>query len=230
FRWRVVIRVFLLFFFFFQAEDGIRDFHVTGVQTCALPISQAVQGGVGDGAGVAHAHQPDQARLAETAQVAQVGAAVSVDADQDHRDGFGGGGHRVTARGLRRSAGLRSAAATVFTTSTPSAAIVDGKRLPNVGGAGTPCQRQDVQPPMADVVSIDPRTGTPVETVARTTGDAEVAALCRAAAQAAPVLAATSRADRAALLRAVARALEAERAAVVALADRETALGEARLN
>src|SRR5690606_39952914 len=26
-------------FFFFQAEDGIRVFHVTGVQTCALPIS-----------------------------------------------------------------------------------------------------------------------------------------------------------------------------------------------
>src|SRR5690606_39998356 len=25
---------------FFQAEDGIRDFHVTGVQTCALPICQ----------------------------------------------------------------------------------------------------------------------------------------------------------------------------------------------
>src|SRR5690625_5653071 len=28
----------VLFFFFFQAEDGIRDGHVTGVQTCALPI------------------------------------------------------------------------------------------------------------------------------------------------------------------------------------------------
>src|SRR5690606_40061752 len=28
--------------FFFQAEDGIRDFHVTGVQTCALPISLPV--------------------------------------------------------------------------------------------------------------------------------------------------------------------------------------------
>src|SRR5690606_39823422 len=28
----------MLGFFFFQAEDGIRDFHVTGVQTCALPI------------------------------------------------------------------------------------------------------------------------------------------------------------------------------------------------
>src|SRR5690606_2768873 len=26
------------YYFFFQAEDGIRDFHVTGVQTCALPI------------------------------------------------------------------------------------------------------------------------------------------------------------------------------------------------
>src|SRR5256885_4604558 len=26
-------------FFFFQAEDGIRDYKVTGVQTCALPIS-----------------------------------------------------------------------------------------------------------------------------------------------------------------------------------------------
>src|SRR5690625_5722963 len=30
-RWRHL-------FFFFQAEDGIRDGHVTGVQTCALPI------------------------------------------------------------------------------------------------------------------------------------------------------------------------------------------------
>src|SRR5207302_3164346 len=27
----------------FQAEDGIRDFHVTGVQTCALPISRHPQ-------------------------------------------------------------------------------------------------------------------------------------------------------------------------------------------
>src|SRR5256885_5673876 len=27
------------FLFFFQAEDGIRDYKVTGVQTCALPIS-----------------------------------------------------------------------------------------------------------------------------------------------------------------------------------------------
>src|SRR6266567_9067190 len=32
------------FFFFFQAEDGIRDLTVTGVQTCALPISRLVPG------------------------------------------------------------------------------------------------------------------------------------------------------------------------------------------
>src|SRR5256885_5242380 len=31
-----------LCFFFFQAEDGIRDYKVTGVQTCALPIWDAV--------------------------------------------------------------------------------------------------------------------------------------------------------------------------------------------
>src|SRR5688500_19830411 len=31
-----------MFFFFFQAEDGIRDYKVTEVQTCALPISFAL--------------------------------------------------------------------------------------------------------------------------------------------------------------------------------------------
>src|SRR5205085_6650283 len=36
---------FAVFFFFFQAEDGIRDLTVTGVQTCALPICAVV----GDG-------------------------------------------------------------------------------------------------------------------------------------------------------------------------------------
>src|SRR5690606_39327045 len=30
------------YLFFFQAEDGIRDFHVTGVQTCALPIYKRI--------------------------------------------------------------------------------------------------------------------------------------------------------------------------------------------
>src|SRR3989475_12060583 len=35
----VLIYILFHFFFFFQAEDGIRDLTVTGVQTCALPIS-----------------------------------------------------------------------------------------------------------------------------------------------------------------------------------------------
>src|SRR5690606_40052108 len=35
-------------FFFFQAEDAIRDFHVTGVQTCALPICQQQYEGPGE--------------------------------------------------------------------------------------------------------------------------------------------------------------------------------------
>ena len=34
----VKVRYIIGMFFFFQAEDGIRDYKVTGVQTCALPI------------------------------------------------------------------------------------------------------------------------------------------------------------------------------------------------
>src|SRR5256885_4916171 len=34
---KVIVDIY--FYFFFQAEDGIRDYKVTGVQTCALPIS-----------------------------------------------------------------------------------------------------------------------------------------------------------------------------------------------
>src|SRR5438309_3085083 len=41
--------IFLLFYFFFQAEDGIRDGTVTGVQTCALPISPSVSSQHRDG-------------------------------------------------------------------------------------------------------------------------------------------------------------------------------------
>src|SRR3712207_7708850 len=46
-------------FFFFQAEDGIRDIGVTGVQTCALPISPL---------------QPARRRAARTARRADQGA------------------------------------------------------------------------------------------------------------------------------------------------------------
>src|SRR2546421_9158541 len=34
----LVVEIVVCFFLFFQAEDGIRDLIVTGVQTCALPI------------------------------------------------------------------------------------------------------------------------------------------------------------------------------------------------
>src|SRR3712207_7228904 len=40
-RSRHMLWVYCVLFFFFQAEDGIRDIGVTGVQTCALPIFQA---------------------------------------------------------------------------------------------------------------------------------------------------------------------------------------------
>src|SRR3712207_8949447 len=42
-----------MYVFFFQAEDGIRDIGVTGVQTCALPISRVILAldGVGRAAG-----------------------------------------------------------------------------------------------------------------------------------------------------------------------------------
>src|SRR5437588_5775884 len=42
--WSPQSRCMLVFFFFFQAEDGIRDHCVTGVQTCALPIYRAGAG------------------------------------------------------------------------------------------------------------------------------------------------------------------------------------------
>src|SRR5256885_3559489 len=55
-------------FFFFQAEDGIRDYKVTGVQTCALPISRAEDAlarrdleearGVAEQAAGVHPHDP----------------------------------------------------------------------------------------------------------------------------------------------------------------------------
>src|SRR6266851_7227219 len=39
-----ILVLLLVFVFFFQAEDGIRDRDVTGVQTCALPISPTAEG------------------------------------------------------------------------------------------------------------------------------------------------------------------------------------------
>src|SRR2546427_4545737 len=45
FAFCVFMECLFMFFFFFQAEDGIRDLTVTGVQTCALPISSKDRAG-----------------------------------------------------------------------------------------------------------------------------------------------------------------------------------------
>src|SRR2546426_5245617 len=49
----------MMLFFFFQAEDGIRDYKVTGVQTCALPICRRIEAkhGAMDGQVIPHQTQ-----------------------------------------------------------------------------------------------------------------------------------------------------------------------------
>src|SRR6266403_3831240 len=58
------------FFFFFQAEDGIRDLYVTGVQTCALPIWKYRDDLYADVAGRSPCrHQQQGARRIESSQI-----------------------------------------------------------------------------------------------------------------------------------------------------------------
>src|SRR2546422_5109391 len=60
------------FFFFFQAEDGIRDVAVTGVQTCALPICDAPPDHAeGGGAGEAQGGRKGRGRESAGRQAAQ---------------------------------------------------------------------------------------------------------------------------------------------------------------
>src|SRR5690349_24825831 len=63
-------------FFFFQAEDGIRDLYVTGVQTCALPIS-ATAAGDDEPVGEALGTRTHVARATTTAATGEVGIAGS---------------------------------------------------------------------------------------------------------------------------------------------------------
>ncbi|HEY3335803.1 MAG TPA: aldehyde dehydrogenase (NADP(+)) [Candidatus Limnocylindrales bacterium] len=79
------------------------------------------------------------------------------------------------------------------------------------------------------VRSIDPRTGLAVEDVAIESGPPDVDAAVRAAQAAAPGLAGLGIEGRARLLEAMADGLDADRDALVDLADRETALGRPRL-
>src|SRR5437870_13502375 len=95
----------MVLFFFFQAEDGIRDGHVTGVQTCALPILRGTGSGRGRGMRSA-AHTP--AATASCPTYSCVTPAISFaftrsttrssrseERREGKRVGLGGGGDRV---------------------------------------------------------------------------------------------------------------------------------------
>src|SRR5207302_7980029 len=85
-----------LFIFFFQAEDGIRDFRVTGVQTCALPICH-----------LALPRAPREAR--REGQDDRRGGGVDPLQDPRRRRPQGGGGRRSGRdRGGLREDGHRS--------------------------------------------------------------------------------------------------------------------------
>src|SRR5256885_7291780 len=99
-------------FFFFQAEDGIRDYKVTGVQTCALPISRAgsVVGVLAPGASAgASAELLGLADARAAAVVERAAPAVG----------------RLLARGTRTSlmigAGTAALGAVLFVASSPGA-------------------------------------------------------------------------------------------------------------
>src|SRR6266705_4845351 len=92
---------FIFFFFFFQAEDGIRDRTVTGVQTCALPILTG-EGHHGGGAAVRRRYGTGEEVVGEGDGVSHrlVEVAVRVDAAGEH----------VTAGGVDVPAGRAEAA------------------------------------------------------------------------------------------------------------------------
>src|SRR2546426_11291010 len=68
------------YFFFFQAEDGIRDYKVTGVQTCALPILEQMTHRPADSL-VADWHRA----LTEAAQPVAAATGVTLPTDRAQR-------------------------------------------------------------------------------------------------------------------------------------------------
>src|SRR2546422_10608439 len=101
------------FFFFFQAEDGIRDVAVTGVQTCALPLCVRVLDAqsAADARWIAQCrdHSGDwqvkhcEARVVTLAK----GGAITVDPGEN-----GGGGGRGWGRGTNGGRGRRGGVVT----------------------------------------------------------------------------------------------------------------------
>src|SRR2546430_7882137 len=87
----------LFCFFFFQAEDGIRDLTVTGVQTCALPISRAMclrrffltcaQGGSSKGSDGVCTSVIASLREARSARAARSRGSTAADGSEERRVG-----------------------------------------------------------------------------------------------------------------------------------------------
>src|SRR3989441_430263 len=112
-------------FFFFQAEDGIRDKLVTGVQTCALPISQGARGPGerGDHGGVHRRRRHHHGRARHWARQAAIhaphfrrgrarrdaGRTAGVRSPRAGESGKGGAGARVSGVGGTVERGTRNA-------------------------------------------------------------------------------------------------------------------------
>src|SRR2546425_11392478 len=104
-----------VFFFFFQAEDGIRDKLVTGVQTCALPIADVARG-VEARLGVEHA----SAREHEIVRLGCVPRREARRRAEQGRERAGGG--ETTARPGRIPAGRAAACPPAPRRSAPATA------------------------------------------------------------------------------------------------------------
>src|SRR2546430_7408478 len=82
----------LFLFFFFQAEDGIRDLTVTGVQTCALPIL-IVARGAGDEQQLAFLDLALEERLTRPGTLERATAAVVAEDRPEYPESLAGGEH-----------------------------------------------------------------------------------------------------------------------------------------
>src|SRR2546430_10355260 len=93
-----------LLFFFFQAEDGIRDLTVTGVQTCALPISPRRRAGGRRAARPdSRANDPAGGATRKDAAVGGGGVARLREPEGDARRGEGCAGAHAGGRGRGRA-------------------------------------------------------------------------------------------------------------------------------
>src|SRR5438093_7297005 len=107
----------MCFIFFFQAEDGIRDWSVTGVQTCALPIYRVVVRGLGGSALLEPLQQVGRELLRNDHDAVQVADDDVAGVDDDTAGGdrvvdlAGSAVHRADRRSEERRVGKECRAA-----------------------------------------------------------------------------------------------------------------------